>query len=454
MKTADQGNPRRRNRALLGVGLSLLVAPVALGVPGPASAEEARSQVLVASAQAIRVTYTVPDYVAVADLLDGGGPVSQVVGDTGGRSVAFASLPYPGETAVFGPGTLAAATGQPAPAAYPFYARADHPIVPKSEVKDPSGTYLLEAVADQGKGSGLAAVQLAGAGEDAVSHAVANTRFNIGEGGRTTVLAETTSRGLSFGKGTLTIASVTSRAVTTYVEGEDKPVTKTEMVVEGAKVGDQSVTIGPDGVHSADKAVPVPVGESTKNLNEALKQAGIAVRSVSAQPTEGGASSDVLEVTNRHPLPVEGNPQGTVTWRFGGATTSVALGGPSLTPVDTGAPYESVAPESGEQATEPASLPTGSEPLGYGAPSSAAGSDYSAGAAQPSYLNEPSATDEGAMQAGSPTSAPTGALTQSAAAPMAWELGGRMRLVYAALGLACALLVLVPVGWRFHQVRG
>ena len=94
----------------------------------------------------MRVTYTMPGSGAVGTLLDGGGPVSEATGDSNGRAVTFASLPYPGETALFLPGVLAAAAGLPAPAGYPFYARADYPTAPQSEVVDPSGTYVLRAV--------------------------------------------------------------------------------------------------------------------------------------------------------------------------------------------------------------------------------------------------------------------------------------------------------------------
>lgn len=141
---------------MAGAGLLLLTASAAGFVAGPtAGAADARSLVGVASASGIRATYTVPDYVVVAEFFDGGGPVAQANVDTTGKTTGFGSLPYPGENAVTAPGLLTFATGVPVPG-YPFYVRADHPVAPSSEVKDPSGTYTLEATADQGKASGSA----------------------------------------------------------------------------------------------------------------------------------------------------------------------------------------------------------------------------------------------------------------------------------------------------------
>ena len=61
------------------------------------NASEARSLVAAASAQGIRVTYTVPDLFVVTEFIDGGGPVAQATVDSTGRAISFASLPYPGE---------------------------------------------------------------------------------------------------------------------------------------------------------------------------------------------------------------------------------------------------------------------------------------------------------------------------------------------------------------------
>src|SRR5262245_50663288 len=139
---------RLRPWALLGVA-GLLGGPVVALVPARPAAAEApvRSVVAKASAQGVRAAYSVPHYVAVSQIFDGGGPVTQAEADSTGRATSFAALPYPGENAIAAPGLLSVAFGRSVPLAYPFYVEADHPTVPKSELVDPSGSYRLSAAA-------------------------------------------------------------------------------------------------------------------------------------------------------------------------------------------------------------------------------------------------------------------------------------------------------------------
>lgn len=326
MAELDRRWNRRSRTRLLGPGLLLVGLLAAFAAfPWAGAAAEARGLVAVASAQGFRMNYTVPEYVVVEEFFDGGGPVAQATVDTTGRSVAFASLPYPGENAVTFPGVLAVALGMPIPFDYPFYAKADYPVTPEAEVRDPSGSYSLKATADRRQAAGLADIRLGGT-ESPVSSSSAHSTAVSDADGKTRVVAETVSTGLSFGDGVLRIASVRSRSVTTYTPGEAEPATTTELLVEGANVGGQPVTIGPDGVKPGGQTVPVPIGESTQSLNQALAESGLSVRTISGDPVEGGSAGDVLVVTSKHTYPVSGNPQGTLVMRFGGATTAITLG--------------------------------------------------------------------------------------------------------------------------------
>src|SRR6266545_4734643 len=105
---------------LLGGSAAALATGAAAGAEGPV-----RSVVAKASAQGVRAAYSVPDYVVVSQIFDGGGPVTQAEADSTGRATSFAALPYPGENAVAAPGLLSVALGQSVPLAYPFYVRAD-----------------------------------------------------------------------------------------------------------------------------------------------------------------------------------------------------------------------------------------------------------------------------------------------------------------------------------------
>ncbi|MGH9034155.1 MAG: hypothetical protein ACRD0O_00195, partial [Acidimicrobiia bacterium] len=268
----------------------------------------------------------------------------------------FASLPYPGENAVTATGLLSFLSGAPVPN-YPFYARADHPVQPSQEVKDPSGTYAMVATADQGKAAGSADF-LFGGPEAPVSGSSADASGVLDASG-VKVEAVSVNQALSVGDGMLKIGSVTSRSVTTYAAGATEPETQTELVIQGARVGDQAVTIGPDGVHPGDQTVPVPIGSGADSMNEALAQAGITVKTIRASDIEGGAAGDALEITVKHPIPGAENVQGTLVYQLGGATSYVAFGegGPALPIDDVPLPSEASSPTpSGDSAGGSGSL--------------------------------------------------------------------------------------------------
>jgi hypothetical protein len=312
---------QQRNRLLTG-GLALVtcwVAATSIWSGSPADAAEGRSVVVGARAQGARATYTMPEYVVVSEFFDGGGPVAESVADSTGRARSFSSLPWPGTNAVTAPGTLSLALGRSVPVAYPFYVQADHPTTPSAELADPTGSYTLSAAAESGKATGQA--HLAGAGGSSDSRAL--TSAVIDEAGAVRVLAESVDTGVSVGDGVLRIASVRSRSQTTLAATESAPVTTAELVIEGATVGGQAVTIDGDGVHAGDQAAPVPLAGGVSSETDLLEQAGIAVEVVPAG-VPGGA--DALVVTSRQRLPVPGNPEGTLVMRFGGAATEIVVG--------------------------------------------------------------------------------------------------------------------------------
>jgi hypothetical protein len=455
----------RRRRRVAGAGLLLLTASAAGFVAGPtAGASDSLSLVGVASASGMRATYTVPDYVVVAEFFDGGGPVAQANVDTTGKATGFGSLPYPGENAVTAPGLLTFATGVPVPG-YPFYVRADHPVAPSSELKDPSGSYTLKATADQGKASG-SAVYLFG-GENPVTRSSADSTGVLGSDGKLTMTAVGVTEGLSFANGTLKISSVLSKSVTTYEPGAAKPVTKTELVIQGAKVGDQPVTIDRDGVHPSGQTVPVPIGTGSDSINQALSQAGITVKTIAGNDVEGGQAGDVLEITSKHTIPVEGNPKGTFIYRIGGASTFILFGaaGPGLP--DVPAPVDNLPADSG---AAPAGGPTG-PPTGGGTTSGSPGTGSQSSGGVPGVFGSgsgsslgssgvtgsltgdtgltgaPSAEGSGALSA----APPTGGSTQQAI--LARDIRGTTKFFYAVIGVAGAMLLASSSLWRLKGVK-
>jgi hypothetical protein len=356
---------------LSGLVASAAVVITALNVlPGSGAADtepggRATSLLGTASAQGMRITYTVPDFLVVSEVIDGGGPVAQSLLETGGQSTAFASLPYPGENGVGGPALLLGLLGQSPPGSYPFYVRADSTVNPTVELRDPSGSYALRATAEAQKAIGTADVAF-GAPDQPASSAAAHTEVLTAADGRMTVTAESLFRGLSLAEGLLRIASVESRSVTVYGPGETDPKTATQLIVDGARVGDQAVTIGPDGVQALGAPLPAPTGGP--DLNRMLAQGGLTVRTVSAGAVKGGGAADALEIVSDHGIPVPGLPRGVLSLRIGGATTALSVGSMPSLEATPGLPTAS--PEGGsDHSTAPPTVgaPAGDPPQVAGA---------------------------------------------------------------------------------------
>ena len=460
----------RARRLGAGAGLVLMTVSVTGLVAGSkAGADQpARSLVGVASASGMRATYTVPDYVVVSEFFDGGGPVAQANVDTTGKATGFGSLPYPGENAVTAPGLLTFATGVPVPG-YPFYARADYPVTPSSEVKDPSGSYTLKAAADQGKASGSAAYLFGGA-DSPVTRASSAANGVLDGAGKLTMTAVGVTEGISIGNGTLKISSVTSKSVSTYEPGADKPVTKTDLLIQGAKVGDQPVTIDRDGVHPAGQTVPVPMGTGSDAINQALAQAGITVKTIASNDVEGGQAGDVLEITSKHTIPVEGNPKGTFVYRIGGASTFILFGAaaPGLpqvpAPVDNagtgGAPPAAPAAGRGPAGdttnagpgtggtTGPAAAGSGASGFGAGSVPGSSGGTAGTGGGGPA---EGAGLPGGNGGSGSVAAAPSLGATQPVI--LARDVRGTTKFFYAVIGVAGALLLASSALWRLKGVK-
>jgi hypothetical protein len=262
-----------------------------------------------ASAQGFRSTYVVPGQFVVEQIWDYGGPIAQSQLDPSGGA-AYGSLPFPGEAAIVAPGLIANLAGLPSPPrSYPFYASAQYPSTPSSDVSDPSGNYSLAAQADA---VSAAATALSRGGTKDASIASSESHSDIQNTADAVVArAETVSKGLSFGAGALTIGAAVATSESKLVPGQ--PVERSaKLTLTGVQVAGTPVGMGPGGID--DKAA-----------NDALKAAGISVRIARQAQGDSGATADVLEVTVQHPLP-GGDGQGTMIYRFGGASTRIATG--------------------------------------------------------------------------------------------------------------------------------
>jgi hypothetical protein len=192
---------------------------------------------------------------------------------------------------------------------------ADYPTTPGTALADPTGTYALSAAVDRGTARAGGAIGGGGSGS------LAETSVVLDDGGVTRVVARSSDAAISIGDGLLTIARIASLSETMLAPSDAEPVTRTTLVVEGARVAGQPVTIGPDGVHTASGAAPVPFGQGDASLNELLARSGISVRTM-ASGTPGRA--DVVVIRSVHQVP--GAATGTLVQRFGGAASEIVIG--------------------------------------------------------------------------------------------------------------------------------
>jgi hypothetical protein len=274
----------------------------------PAAADDAAvGFVATASASGTRFTYRVPGEFVVETIFDFGGPVAESRVDLNG-GVGYASLPFPGATAIVAP-AFPNIVGLPVlPVSYPFYVATQYPSSQKASMADPSGSYGIDSRSGK-ESSESAAFFRGGSDENHLGAGAARTTVERDPAGVLIARAESTSDALSLG-GVLRIASVVSRSITTLKGGTLER--SSQLVVNGLEVAGTPVGMGSDGVDS-------------EALNKVLKAAGISVRVVHGAKDAHGASSDALVVRWVHPIPGS-TSVGIAEWRFGGTTTSIVAG--------------------------------------------------------------------------------------------------------------------------------
>ena len=290
------------------IGSLIIAGAVGAAVVQPAGALSDVGFLAGASAQGFRSVYVVPGQFVVEQVWDFGGPIAQARLDPSG-GFAYGSLPFPGEAAIVAPGLVANLAGLPSPPSYPFYASAQYPSVPSSNVSDPTGSYTLDAKADD---LSATATVLSRGGPKEASVATSEASTSITNGDESVVAtAASVTRGLSFG-GVLTIGSAASQAEAKLADGQQVE-RSSKLTVTGVEVAGTPVELDSGGVD--DKAA-----------NDALKAAGISVRVAQQEADANSASADFLEVTVRHPVPGGGGAEGQMVYRFGGASARIATG--------------------------------------------------------------------------------------------------------------------------------
>jgi len=408
---------RVRRIAARGVGAVVIGGSLVLGlVPGAHADGDFGGFQAFTAASGVRATYSVGGF-AIAEPLDLGAPVAQATLDSlAGR--AFGSVPYPGDTAVRYPGYVALATGS-APPGYPLFVEAQYPQNPDGAFADPSGRLSLAAKAAADSSAGTATIRGAGDAPPASSATTSVKR----DDNTLVATAESVDRGIDVG-GALQVATVVSRAVTTYSPG-GQPTTETSLRMDGGKAGDLTFGYGPKGLTVASAGVPLPARDGLAALNKALAPAGLALSFADAVPITGGAQSAGLVVEKQADVP--GGGPGRFRLRFGQATSAVIIEG-TAAPATAAGPASPV-PVGESPAPSPPASESGATPVVDAA---------TAGSAGPAdFLPNSPASDGGTVPATASTSgSPSGSPDEVALAPGTVAPGGTVAVLPAARAAA------------------
>jgi hypothetical protein len=277
-----------------------------------------------------------------------GAPSAQASLDTEGNASSFAGLPYPGDTIANISSVPSVLLNTSIPFTPPGYILAETPLTPHAATSDPSGTYELSADADPAVASGHAALD---PGAGAISSGIrADSTVTLADDGTMRVVSESVASGLDVG-GVLRIGSVRSSSITTYTPGDEAPVTVNDFAIEAFSVLGVPVALGPDGLSLAGQLIPLPLDALVSTLDTALAGAGVRLRMIEEVQTEGGGAAKALEIKVTQTLPLDGDPEATITYRLGGASSFITVA-PRLNP----------APERPAAPAPPAAAPAVSAP--------------------------------------------------------------------------------------------
>jgi hypothetical protein len=373
----------RRSKSRIGLAALAAGLPlVAFATMAPADTSTSFSGV--ASADGIRFTTSAPGFLVVEDYVDGGGPTAQAaVSDIEGNR-GFASVPYPGELAIAGPGLFAVATGQQFPGHYPFYVASAHPTTPTNAFEAPG--LSMKTASDANSASSAARFGPNDEGDGGGARSTANVVRDAAG-----ITSEATGVANAVKVGPVEILGFTSTAKVHRGASGD-PERASAMQFSAMKVADTAVGVRDGQFVVAGTTVPL---DGFAPVQKALADAGVSVEMVQATETDDGVVSPGIEITRRQPAEQAGTTM-VVRYALGrtlaAAKVEAGTGSPGLDLGGTPAPdFGASVGDSGSPTMTPpadASAPvadtalsavpdtTASSPASFGA----AGTSYSAGA--------------------------------------------------------------------------
>jgi hypothetical protein len=305
---------RKQLRTIAAMAALGLVAAVIGG--SPAGAADITSFEARAQADGFRFTFGAPGFVAVDTFIDGGGPVAQSALDGLGNSQSFASLPYPSDNAISGPGLIAGLTGLPSPPSYPFYVNSSYPTQEKAEFSQPGMTLLATSTELVTEGTATSGGGGNGSSVGATSAHTSSRR----EADSGTVIAEAAVAAdmINIG-GTLKIASGVVMAKMSRTAGGD-PIRQSSFRLDGVSISGQAVGFNQKGFVFAGSGAPIPPDNP---LMQALRQGGIDVRYLAGTSDDNSVISPGLVITQKAQFP--GSPTMIFTYILGQARAHVTV---------------------------------------------------------------------------------------------------------------------------------
>jgi hypothetical protein len=270
------------------------------------------------------MTMTVANGPGTNDPIDVPGPISHAAVNSLGSSSAFASFPYPGDAGVTVPGLIPAVVpGAPSLPPYPFYAKSEHPIVPKAQQAAGAVNLSAESTQTASKAAGSAGPQGDGPGSMSSEASVAEVPQSYLAPGTAVAVATSKAVVAAFAAGPLTLGRVVSTAsVTLLADGTLQR--KSGLELSGVRIGDQTVGLSSNGFVVPGAGVPFPAGAQDQ-LRSALAGGGMTVEFLPERQTDDGVVSAGLRIRQERDMP---NGHDALTWVIGQATAS-AVGGVS-----------------------------------------------------------------------------------------------------------------------------
>ena len=369
-------------------------AAVAAGLPlmafvTMAPAESSSSYSGVASADGLRITTSAPGFLVVEDFIDAGGPTAQAaVSDVEGNR-GFASVPYPGELAIAGPGLFAIATGHQFPGHYPFYVASANPTTPKNEYDVPG--LAMQTQSDASSSSSSARF---GPADDGPGGARSTAKVVHGAEGMT---SEAAGNADAVKVGPVEVAGFRSTAKVTRAPGGE-PQRSSSMEFSAMNIGDTPVGVRDGQFVVAGTTMPL---SGFAPAQKALADAGVSVEMVQATKTDDGVVSPGIQITRVQDAGAAAGTKLIVRYTLGRALAAAkAEAGGGSGELDLGG---STPPEFTPPAAAPASPPAPpAPPHPVPAPASAAATFAPAGDSLRSSAGFPAGSASGSVSGAAP----------------------------------------------------